>query len=123
LVVAHVPWQKVDERPITAAEDRFAMVQALAAGIDGVAASRIEIDRGGESYTADTITQLRSEDPARELFVVLGADAAGGLPTWKRAEEVRTGSTLVLVDRPGLATAPPPAGWSFERVVMPRLDI
>ena len=59
LVVANDPWQKSSSRSITPAEDRFAMAQALAEGIPGVEASRLEIDRGGPSYTVATVEALR----------------------------------------------------------------
>ena len=59
LVVANVPWQKAGTRTVTPAEDRFRMVQAAVGGVAGVEASRIEIDRGGPSYTIDTVRELR----------------------------------------------------------------
>ena len=61
LVVANHPWQKVPTRTITAAEDRFCLVAALAAPIARVEASRLEIDRGGPSYTVETVEALRAE--------------------------------------------------------------
>jgi nicotinate-nucleotide adenylyltransferase len=123
LVVANRPWQKVGSRPITPPADRLAMVRAAVEGVDGLVVSTIEIERGGDSYTADTLAHLHAEQPDRELLVVVGSDAAAGLPSWARAEEVRTGSTLVLVDRPGLPVADLPPGWRFLRVEAPRLDV
>ena len=123
LVVANRPWQKEGQRAISAAEDRLAMAAAAATGVEGVTASRIEIDRGGPSYTADTLADLQAEAPDRELFVVLGADAAGGLPTWERPDEVRRRATVVLVDRPGMPAPEPPVDWPIVRVPMPRLDV
>src|SRR5690606_36963662 len=87
LVVNHQPWQKLGTREISDAERRYAMVAAAVEGVEGLEASRIEIDRGGLSYTADTLRTLLDEDPTRELFVILGSDAAVGLPTWERADE------------------------------------
>src|SRR5690349_17734894 len=55
LMVANVPWQKEGELRITPAEDRFAMVEAAVERVDGLSASRVEIDHGGPSYTADTL--------------------------------------------------------------------
>ena len=101
LVVNDQPWQKLGTREITPAEDRFAMVEAAVGSVEGIEASRIEIDRGGLSFTADTLHDLQAEAPDRELFVVLGSDAAGGLPSWERADEVRALATIVVVDRPG----------------------
>lgn len=123
LVVNDQPWQKIGTRDISPAEDRFAMVAAAVGSVDGIEASRVEIDRGGLSFTADTLRELRADDRGRELFVVLGSDAAGGLPSWERAEEVRELATIVVVERPGVREADPPAGWSWHRVEVPRLEV
>jgi nicotinate-nucleotide adenylyltransferase len=123
LVVNGQPWQKVGTRPISPAEDRYAMVAAAVGTVDGLEASRIEVDRAGMSYTADTLASLLEEDADRELFVLLGTDAALGLPTWERAEEVRKLATIVVVERPGSDAAGPPPGWSWRRVVVPRLEV
>jgi nicotinate-nucleotide adenylyltransferase len=123
LVVANRPWQKAGVRLVTPAADRLAMAEAAVSGIEGVSVSAAEIDRGGDSYTADTLAALRTQWPQQESLVVVGADAAAGLPTWERAEEVRVGATLVLVDRPGIASAGLPPGWTFVRVEVPRIDV
>src|SRR2546430_679268 len=73
LVVAHDPWQKSHARVISSGPDRLAMVEAAVADVDGLEASSMEIDRGGVSYSADTLTALRDEDPTRELFLVVGS--------------------------------------------------
>ena len=78
LVVANVPWQKVGERTVSPAEDRLAMVEAAARGVAGLEVSRLEIDRGGPSYTADTLGHLHAAHPGVELFLIVGSDAAGG---------------------------------------------
>ncbi len=124
LVVANVPWQKVGSRTISPAEDRLALVEAAVEGVPGLEASRLEIDRGGPSYTADTLAELRAQDPGAELFVVLGADAAAGILTWERVEEVRRLATIVVVDRPGAppAIAPGP-DWRWITVEVPRLEV
>lgn len=123
LVVANEPWQKVGSRAITPAPDRLAMVEAAVADLDGVEASAIEIDRGGPSYTVDTLEELRAADPAGHRYLIVGSDAAGGLSTWERPDELPALATLALVDRPGVAAAPPPPGWSVERVEVPRLEV
>lgn len=123
LVVANQPWQKVGTRPITPSRDRLAMVEAAVRGVNGLVASAIEIERGGHSFTADTLGALRDEQPDAELFVVLGADAAAGLPTWERVGEVRDLATLVVVDRPGATEAAVPDDWRCVRVEVPRLEV
>lgn len=122
-VVNNLPWQKVGSRPISPVQDRLAMVEAAVAGATGVEASRIEIDAGGMSYTADTLAALATEQPDRELFVILGADAAVGITTWERFEEVRDLATVVAVERPGAAVAPPLPGWRWQSVEVPRLEV
>jgi nicotinate-nucleotide adenylyltransferase len=123
LVVAEQPWQKVGTRDISSAEDRFAMVEAAVGDVEGLEASRIELDRGGTSYTADTLSQLLAADPTLDLYVILGSDAAAGLPGWERADEVRVLSTIVVVERPGSGEGQPPLGWSWKRVEVPRLEV
>lgn len=123
LMVNNLPWQKVGSRVITPAADRLAMVEAAVADVDGLEASRIEIDAGGMSYTADTLATLRALDPEAQLFVILGADAAAGLDTWERSEEVRALATIVVVERPGTGSVDPLPGWHWERVEVPRLEV
>lgn len=123
LVVAHDPWQKTHSRPVSSARDRLAMVEAAVADVDGLEASALEIDRGGVSYSADTLAALRDEDPSRELFLVVGSDAAAGLPTWERGDEVRKLATIVVATRPGAEDGVPPPGWSWENLETPRLEV
>lgn len=123
LVVNNVPWQKVGNRTISPVQDRLAMVEAAVADVEGLEASRIEIDAGGISYTADTLAALLSEEPARELFVILGADAADGLPSWERADEVRDLATIVAVERPGVDAAKPLEGWRWVHAEVPSIEV
>ena len=123
LVVANEPWQKAGIRTLTPAEGRFAVVAAAVDGVEGLEASRLEIDRGGPSYTVDTVQDLRHAQPGAELFLVVGADVAGELGTWRRVEELRAAVTLVVVDRGGVAKGPDPAGWKVEHLRIPALEI
>ena len=122
IVVANLPWQKSDRR-LTPAEIRYAMVAESVAGTPGVEASRLEIDRGGESYTADTLEQLAAEDPSRQLYLIVGRDVASQLASWRRPEVVRRLATLVVVDRPGAPDPVPAPGWRVERVAIPHLEL
>jgi nicotinate-nucleotide adenylyltransferase len=123
LVVAHDPWQKSGAREVSPAADRLALVEAAVGDVEGIEASDVELRRGGVSYTADTLAELRGEDPSRELFLVLGSDAAVGLPTWERVDEVRAVATVVVVARPGAASAPPLPAFDWVQVVTPRLEV
>ena len=97
-VVAKDPWQKAGE--VTAsAEDRFAMVRACVAALDGHEASRVELDRAGPSYTVETLEQLRSENPGARMHLVVGQDVADSLHSWHRADDLRSLCELVVIDR------------------------
>jgi nicotinate-nucleotide adenylyltransferase len=125
LMVANVPWQKSAARRVSPAEDRYAMVAAAVGDVPGVEASRMELDRGGPSYTADTVAELARIHPAAELFVIVGWDVSSSLETWERFGEVRDMASLVVVNRPG--TKPPAGlaqqGWRVREVSVPNLDI
>jgi nicotinate-nucleotide adenylyltransferase len=123
LVVNNVPWQKVGQRPISAAADRLAMVEAAVGDVEGLEASDVEIRSGGVSYTADTLRTLLDERADRELYLVLGADAAAGLPSWERVDEVRELSTVIAVERPGVVAATSLPGWRWEHVEVPSLEV
>lgn len=128
LVVANEPWQKTGSRPVTPAGDRLACVAAAVAVHDGLEASPIEIERGGISYTADTVDELSRLHPGAELNLVVGADVAGQLGTWVRLEELRDRVVLVVVNRPGARAvrvdrSGPLAGWEVRTVEIPNLEI
>ena len=122
LMVANDPWQKSGARDVTTAEDRFAMVEAAVSVVDGVVAGRDEIDRGGPSYTADTLMALAEKHPGAELFTIVGDDAAAGLTSWTRVDQVAQYSQLVVVDRPGVAVELP-TQFNWLRVESPRLEV
>jgi len=122
LVVANVPWQKVGSRAISSAEDRLALVRAAAEDAPFLQVSDLEIRRGGDSYTADTLAELHAAEPDATLFVILGNDAAAGFATWERFEEVAERATLVVVDRPGTPTPVDPQ-FDWVRIDIPELEI
>lgn len=119
LVVAGDPWQKHGE-VVASADARYEMVEAAVDGVAGIEPSRIELDRPGRTYTIDTAEELGADD--RELFLILGSDAARRLASWHRVDELRHLVTLAIVEREG-EPSPPPSGWRSVPVEMPRLDI
>ncbi len=121
MVVANDPWQKSAVSIVSPAFQRLALCHAAFDPVDGLDVSDIEIRRGGESYTADTLASLR--DPGHELFLIVGSDAAAGLDTWKRSHEIRDLATTVVVDRGGRQGARPPTGWPHTVVDVPALEI
>jgi len=125
LVVANDPWQKSGQRVVTPAADRFALTEVLAREIPGAEASRLEIERGGPSYSVDTAEEILAEaggHPVR-LFLVIGADLVPELGSWHRSADLQRLVTLAIVSRPtGPAPAVPP-GWRAEWVDGPQVPV
>ena len=125
LVVANDPWQKSGQRTVSPAADRYALTELLAEEIPGAEASRLEMERGGPSYSVDTAEEILAEaggEPT-ELFLVVGADLVPELGTWHRSEDLRRLVTLAVVSRP---TGPPPAvppGWRSVWVDGPQVAV
>ncbi|MFV0523229.1 MAG: nicotinate-nucleotide adenylyltransferase [Acidimicrobiales bacterium] len=123
LVVSNQPWQKVGSREITPAPVRLELVEAAVAGRPGLTASAVEIELGGPSYTFDTLDALHRDHPDDEFSLVMGIDAAAGLDTWHRAEELRDRCRIVVANRPGADDQPLPEGWTVDRLAIPALDV
>ncbi|MFM7845406.1 MAG: nicotinate-nucleotide adenylyltransferase [Planctomycetota bacterium] len=119
---------------LTAGDQRVAMLRLALADCPGFLVSTLELDRGGISYTVDTLEYLKQQRPDAELFFLLGADAVRDLPTWRAPEQIGRLATLVTVQRPDappiawdqLAQLLDPPAWQAARdhaVVMPRIEI
>ncbi len=121
-VVANVPWQKVDSQPVSPATDRLALVRAAVAEVDGCEASTLEIDRGGDSSTAETLEALARH--GRELFLIIGSDLAESLDTWRSPEVIRSLATVAVVARLGsTGSGRPPPGWRWVAVDGPGIEV
>jgi nicotinate-nucleotide adenylyltransferase len=95
--------------PAASALDRAAMVELAIAGNPAFALSRVELDRGGPSFTAETV-ELVAADEARarhepDLHFILSAEAFAGFLTWNEPARVLALSRLVVLPREG---HPPP---------------
>ncbi|MEX1162818.1 MAG: nicotinate-nucleotide adenylyltransferase [Nitriliruptor sp.] len=101
LLVAGEPWMK--GATVTSAADRLRLAEAAVSGDRHLRVDDREVRRDGPTFTADTLVELRAEEPDAELFFVLGEDAAAGLPRWERVEEAFAKATFVVVTRPGHA--------------------
>jgi nicotinate-nucleotide adenylyltransferase len=83
------------------AADRLAMVERAIVDNPYFSVSDIEVRRGGISYSVDTVQALHDELPATELFLIVGADAAAGLPRWHEVERLLHLCCIAIVERPG----------------------
>ena len=87
--------------PAASAEDRLAMLRLAVTEFPGLTVDAREIERAGRSYTVLTLEELRRENGARPLLLLLGADAFRLLPTWHRWRELFALAHIVVVARPG----------------------
>lgn len=99
-------------RPVTAAAHRLAMVELAIADNPAFAASRIEVERGGASYSLDTLEALRSEGVEQPWFI-LSAEALAGFPTWRAPDRILALCRLAVVPRGGYD--PLDRAWVAER--------
>lgn len=100
LVPAASPPHKRD-RAVSPPDVRRRMLEAAIAGNDRFEISDLELRREGPSYTVDTLRTLR-ETHAGPLFLVMGADQYGELPTWREPDEIRRLADIVVLSRAGL---------------------
>jgi len=100
-VPAGAPWRKAG-RELSPPEQRLEMVRLAVKGDDHFAASTLEIDRSGPSYTAETLTALREQlGEQAELFFILGQDALADLPNWYQPERIVALARLAVARRVG----------------------
>lgn len=91
---------KID--PVLAAEDRMRMCELAIAGNPSFEVSDVDIVRGGITYTADTLSDLRAAFPEDdELFFITGSDSALSLPTWYKPKTLARLASFIVIDRPG----------------------
>ncbi|MFI5916598.1 nicotinate-nucleotide adenylyltransferase [Dactylosporangium sp. NPDC051541] len=95
------PWQK-SEVAVSPAEDRYLMTVIATASNPRFTVSRVDIDRGGPTYTVDTLRDLRAAyGTDAEMFFITGADALGKILSWKDAADLFALAHFVGVTRPG----------------------
>ena len=86
LPAAISPFKK--EQSQTGAKHRVEMLKLALAGHEAMNVSTLEIDRGGVSYTVDTLNEIHQQQPEAELFFLMGADSLLELPTWREPARI-----------------------------------
>jgi nicotinate-nucleotide adenylyltransferase len=94
------PWQK-HGRHVSPPEDRYLMTVIATASNPRFSVSRVDIDRGGNTYTTDTLRDLRALHPDSDLYFITGADALAAILSWQNVEELFSLARFVGVSRPG----------------------
>lgn len=97
-----IPWQKKD-RQVSSGEDRYLMTTIATASNPRFTVSRVDIEREGDTYTVDTLRDLRAERGEDvDLFFITGADALAQILTWRGADQLFDLAHFVGVSRPGV---------------------
>ncbi|MBN1527727.1 MAG: nicotinate (nicotinamide) nucleotide adenylyltransferase [Thermoleophilaceae bacterium] len=104
--VGDPPHRELEDDP--GPDARLEMTELAAAGDPGLSVSRIELDRPGPSYTADTLAALRDSAPEDELVLILGGDQAAALPFWHEPGRVLELAEVAAVER---------VNWPREEIV------
>ena len=99
---AAIPPHKL-ERQLTSGQHRLEMLKLATSGNEAFRVNDQEIQRGGVSYTVDTLADLQAKDPNRELFFLMGADSLADLHTWKEPKRICELAIPVVVRRSGAA--------------------
>jgi nicotinate-nucleotide adenylyltransferase len=94
------PWQK-SERKVSPAEHRYLMTVVATASNPRFTVSRVDIDRGGPTYTIDTLRDLTKSLPDADLYFITGVDALAEIFTWRDADELFALARFVGCTRPG----------------------
>jgi nicotinate-nucleotide adenylyltransferase len=90
--------------------DRLELLQTAIAGDRRFEISTVELDRGGVSYTVETVETLSAAIPQARLFWIIGADRASGLKAWHRIDELAARIEFIVLERPGFEWSPPDLG-------------
>ena len=129
LIPARIPPHKpIEHEP--GAEHRLELCRLAVQGDRRFAVSDLEICRSGLSYTVDTLTELHSQAPDNELFLIVGGDVAAGLCDWHEPERVLSLASLGVAKRRGTSRAAVDAalhslrgGERAEFFRMPRIGV
>jgi nicotinate-nucleotide adenylyltransferase len=98
------PWQK-SSRVVSPPEDRYLMTVIATASNPRFTTSRVDIERGGPTYTIDTLTDLQRQRPDAELFFITGADALEQIVSWRDNQRLFELARFIGVTRPGYQLA------------------
>lgn len=99
LIPDNVPPHKTLPKGSASGEQRLEMTRRMAKLIPGAEASDMELQRGGRSYTAETLRRLTAEHPGSELYFIMGTDMLLTLDQWREPEVICALATLAVIAR------------------------
>jgi nicotinate-nucleotide adenylyltransferase len=111
---AHQPFKP--DGPFASNADRLAMLELALDTQPAFEISTLEVERGGMSYTIDTLLSLSSLIPAADLFLLMGADSLVDFPYWRRPVDICRVAAPLVVNRGG---EPAPNFEHLDQIVTP----
>ena len=102
-------------------EQRAAMVALAIEGEPRFVLERVELDRGGPSYTVDTLRALKAREPGLEFALLVGADAVAEIGSWREAEALPSLARIVALTRGGAHAPASPLVW--RTLTVPAIEI
>jgi len=128
LPVAVPPHKEAHEDPGGAA--RVELCRLAVAGDERLGVSTLEVDRGGASYTVDTLRELHELSPEHDLTFIVGGDMAHSLPAWREPAAILALARLAVAERVGVGReeiarrlGPLHGGDRVTFFDMPRIDV
>jgi nicotinate-nucleotide adenylyltransferase len=101
------------DRKLVPGKVRAALLRMAVAGKTWADVDSQELDRGGISYSFDTVSNFRARFPDAEFFYLIGADHVGQLPKWRHSGELARMTTFVVIPRPGESPVTAPPGFKL----------
>lgn len=129
LELDRVLWIPADHPPhktkvsLSPAGARLAMAEAASAADPRFEVSSLEIERGGTSYTVDTIRALRARLPDATLFLIIGVDQYRAFDSWCKPREIGAMCRIVVMDRGGESGEDGRADVAARFVPVRRVDL
>jgi len=112
------PWQK-SNRDVSPPEHRYLMTVIATAANPRFTVSRVDIERGGPTYTIDTLRDIKAARPDDDLFFITGADALTEIFTWRDADRLFELAQFIGCTRPGYTMD----GALFEQIPADRVTV
>ncbi len=114
-----------DNEPIATPEQRLEMVKAAIVDHAAFKCNDIELQRGGKSYTLDTVRELQAAHPSYAFYHIIGADMVQYLPHWDRIDELIQYISFIGLQRPGHAINWESLGEAIRKTVhlVPMLQV
>jgi nicotinate-nucleotide adenylyltransferase len=98
--VAWPPHKEAGDDP--GPDARLELCRLAVADDDRMDVSSLEVDRGGASYTVDTLRELHDSEPEHDLTFIVGGDMAQSLPTWREPEAILALARVAVAEREGV---------------------